>query len=203
MKNAINHEAASGGNSFFNSSIFLSSWPLSHNARSRRLTDMTRSRRWFLFSAPLLPACARQVLSAENSEAPIVSRPSATAAPSAVPAAPIEPPVPTRAKPTPIELRRFQEALGAARKQNIARLAAYRRRAAFPQYYDRGFFGNEPEIAHRLLDREPMFIDEKGRSCAVAYLMQESGWGDQAKEIARTNVHVRVEEVSDGPLVEY
>jgi hypothetical protein len=102
----------------------------------------------------------------------------------------------------PVERDRFRAALAAARGKNLAALAEYRKRGRFPQYDGQRSFG-VPSVAHRIFEREPVFIDERGVSCAVAHLMQKSGWGQQAEAIAEADVHVRVERVVDGPLLDW
>jgi hypothetical protein len=122
---------------------------------------------------------------------------------------PISAPEPRRAteeKPPVTELHPgllddFRRALASARKANVERIAEYRRRGRFPHYDDRTPSG-VAQIGHRLF-RRPVFIDQHGTSCAVAFLMQAAGCAKQAEDIARTNVHVKVEEVEDGPLFEW
>lgn len=99
-------------------------------------------------------------------------------------------------------LEAFREALAAARRTNIKRIGEYRKRRAFPEYNPRDPTGI-PRVGHRLFTHRPVFIDDRGTSCAVAYLMQRSGWSDEAAQIARSNVNVKVENVHRGPLFEW
>ena len=115
------------------------------------------------------------------------------------------PPAPkekAREAPSLAILHDFREALRGARRTNVERIEQYRRRAAFPEYNPRDPTGL-PRVAHRLFTPRPVFIDERGTSCAVAYLMQQSGWVEEAAEIARSNVNVKVEDVDRGPLFEW
>jgi len=115
------------------------------------------------------------------------------------------PPAPkekAREAPSHAILHDFREALKASRRTNLERIEEYRRRGAFPEYNPRDPTGL-PRVAHRLFTPRPVFIDERGTSCAVAYLMQRSGWVEEAAEIARSNVNVKVEDVDRGPLFEW
>src|SRR5919198_3666141 len=61
-----------------------------------------------------------------------------------------------------------------ARDRCIAELRAYRRRGAFPHN-------------HRLRDRRtPVFVDEHGTRCAMAFLIEQSGDKALVSRIART-----------------
>jgi hypothetical protein len=81
--------------------------------------------------------------------------------------------------------------LRARRATQIARVEAYRRRGAFPRNID--FAG----------ERVPYFVDDRGVACAVAYLMIEDGRRSDVDAIAVANNHVRVMDVSDGPIAEW
>jgi hypothetical protein len=127
-------------------------------------------------------------------------------------AAAAEPAVPSEVVPSPErgldhdQRELWTEALRAARTRQIERIRAYRRAGRFPTFSDWGV--RVPR--HRTFEVcdgvdvrgkcSPVFIDEEEVDCAVASLMRASGWGDQAEAIARSNLHVRVEEVTDGPL---
>jgi hypothetical protein len=113
---------------------------------------------------------------------------------------------PPEEKPPVAELGRvrlddFRSALASARKANVERIAEYRRRGRFPLYDGRTPDG-VARLGHRLF-RRPVFIDKHGTSCAVAFLMQAAGRAEQAEDIAKANVHVKVEDVEDGPLFEW
>jgi len=84
----------------------------------------------------------------------------------------------------------WRNALAAARLREIARLADYRDAGRFPRN-------------HRVLGHTPTFIDPNGAACAVGYLMQQSGRAALAAEIARTNNHVYIERITEGPALEW
>ena len=50
---------------------------------------------------------------------------------------------------------------------------------------------------------ESMFRDPSGRLCAMASLIDGSGRGDLVDEVARTNNHLRLADVHDGPLLDW
>lgn len=93
------------------------------------------------------------------------------------------PPDPTRA--------RWRDVLLAARRRQIERIDSYARAGQFP--INRDF----PDV------RTPYFVDERGTHCAVAFLMMMDGREDDVQAIAQANNHVRVMDVTDGPLVEW
>lgn len=107
---------------------------------------------------------------------------------------PEPPPVPPGefAKPPggSADVDRWRDALAAARLREVARLRDYRVAGRFPQN-------------HRIFGRVPTFIDERGTPCAVGYLMQRSGRSELAAEISRTNNHVYVEKIADGPALDW
>jgi hypothetical protein len=92
--------------------------------------------------------------------------------------------------PTSKTLDAWRNALAAARLREIARLASYR---------DAGWFPRN----HRVLGSIPTFIDPNGAACAVGYLMQQSGHAALAADIARTDNHVYIEKITDGPALEW
>lgn len=49
----------------------------------------------------------------------------------------------------------------------------------------------------------PIFVDTDGATCAVAHLMRLDGHGHAVKAIARTDNHIYVEDVADGPVVDW
>ena len=51
--------------------------------------------------------------------------------------------------------------------------------------------------------REPVFIDEYDTHCAVGYLLKQSGHGDLARKIARSNNYAWVKEISVPELLEW
>lgn len=81
--------------------------------------------------------------------------------------------------------------LRARRETQITRVDLYRRRGMFPQNVD--FAG----------ERVPYFVDHRGVSCAVANLMIEDGRRADVAAISAASNHVRVMDVSEGPLVDW
>lgn len=77
------------------------------------------------------------------------------------------------------------------RALQVARVTAYARRGVFPRNID--FRGA----------RVPYFVDDRGVACAVANLMIEDGLREVVGGIAAENNHVRVMDVSSGPLVDW
>jgi hypothetical protein len=84
----------------------------------------------------------------------------------------------------------WREALDGARQRAIARIRDYRTAATFPRN-------------HRIFGHAPTFIDDQGRPCAVAYLMQRSGYGELARTIARTDNHVYIERIEEPRAIEW
>lgn len=100
---------------------------------------------------------------------------------------PVAPPhavAPERLDP---DLAPWREALAAARGRQLERLARYAAAQRFPRN-------------HVALGQVPVFVDPDGAHCAVAFLMRESGHGELVARIAREDVYVRIDEVSEGPL---
>jgi hypothetical protein len=109
---------------------------------------------------------------------------------------------PARAKPAqapsaedaaqiPAEVRAaWHERLARARAIQIERLAEYRRSGRFPRN-------------HRYNGYVPVFVDHHGTPCAVAYLMQSEGRDRDVRAIAAADNHVRIEDVSEGPLIDW
>ena len=81
--------------------------------------------------------------------------------------------------------------LRARREIQIRRVVAYARRGLFPRNVD--FRG----------ERVPYFVDDRGYACAVAHLMIQDGLRAEVDRIAAADNHVRVMDVSEGPLVEW
>lgn len=78
-----------------------------------------------------------------------------------------------------------------AREMNLDRLQAYGKAGIFPRNTD--YPGK----------RLPCFIDKYGTRCAVAHLMEKSGYPDLVKKMARTNSHMRVKDIKDGPALDW
>lgn len=84
----------------------------------------------------------------------------------------------------------WHQALAGARLFEITRLREYSAAGRFPRN-------------HRIFDRTPIFIDERGTPCAVGYLMQRSGHQALASDIARTSNHIYVEHIKEGAALEW
>lgn len=88
-------------------------------------------------------------------------------------------------------VRELYERLALRRAEQIARLHDYAARGEFPI---------NTYISSR---RVPVFVDRGGTACAVGHLMRCSGADETVSAIARANNHVRVMDVTNGPLVEW
>ena len=132
-------------------------------------------RRLFLSGLGLtaLSACATRGSDAEAAPPPFAKPPD-------------DKPTPAR----PLDLDRWRDGLAAARLREITRLREYRIAGRFPKN-------------HRILGKIPTFIDERGSACAVGYLMQRSGHTDLAATIAKTDNHVYIEKLGDGPALDW
>jgi hypothetical protein len=77
--------------------------------------------------------------------------------------------------------------LAAAREEQIARLAEYRRAGMYP------------------VDEQGMpisvFRDADGRPCPMAYLIEQSGRRDLVDQVVREDNTLRLRDVNDGPLL--
>lgn len=85
----------------------------------------------------------------------------------------------------------FSPELQARREHNLDRLREYWQNGEFPINTD---FPDE---------RVPYFVDDRGVPCAMAYLIQESGHKDLVQQVAAENNHVYIEELEDGPVIEW
>lgn len=83
--------------------------------------------------------------------------------------------------------RGLTSAQRAARARALSSLHAYSVRSAFPQNTD--FPG----------DALPYFIDRRGRRCAMAYLIEQSGGRDLVARVAATHNNARISELKDDP----
>lgn len=81
--------------------------------------------------------------------------------------------------------------LAQARKRQIDELRNYLSSDRFPQNHD------YPQAS------VPYFVDQKGSACAVAYLLIQSGYSELVEEIRKTNNHVRIGNVLQGPLIDW
>jgi hypothetical protein len=87
-------------------------------------------------------------------------------------------------------LEAWRDALTRARRRAIARLHEYRTAGRFPRN-------------HRVLGHIPTFVDEHGTACAVGFLMQRSGHDELVEEIVRTDNHVYIEHITEGPALDW
>ena len=78
--------------------------------------------------------------------------------------------------------------LAARRATNIARLRAYADAGVFPRNVQ------QPGMLS-------LFLDEEGRPCAMAHLIQASGHDDLVRRTAEQDNHVQLGAVADGPLL--
>lgn len=85
----------------------------------------------------------------------------------------------------------WHQYLAQQRRTQIDRLRAY---------IDRGEFPRNADFSFQLT---PYFVDDAGIRCAVGHLMERDGWRRDVERIARENNHVRVADVTSGPLVEW
>ncbi len=81
--------------------------------------------------------------------------------------------------------------LAQARKRQIDELRNYLSSSRFPQNHD------FPQA------NVPYFVDQRGSACAVAYLLIRSGYSELVEEIRKTNNHVRIADVHQGPLIDW
>ncbi len=106
----------------------------------------------------------------------------------------------------------WRHALLTARRANIARLKRYRKRGVFPTFNEG--FGKpkkrtdpaKGKLRHAILlgrKKSPVFIDDLGTHCAVAYLMRHSGWGGVVDNVARTNNYVYINDIANGPVIDW
>lgn len=77
-----------------------------------------------------------------------------------------------------------------ARTRQIERLKAYAEAGRFPRN-------------HRIFGQVPIFVDSDGATCAVAHLMTLDGRQDEVKAIAGADNHIYVEDIADGPVVDW
>ena len=89
------------------------------------------------------------------------------------------------------DVSHLSEVLQQERKRNIERLRKYRKERVFPQNID--FPG----------ERIPYFKDAFGTPCAVAYLIEQSGQQEVVEMVRKTNNHVYVDEINEGPVFDW
>ena len=77
--------------------------------------------------------------------------------------------------------------LAAARDRQMTRLADYRKAKRFPR-------------SHLVHGTIPVFVDDADTACAVGYLMREDGERDAVTAIQRDSNHIRVADVTSGPV---
>ena len=80
--------------------------------------------------------------------------------------------------------------LARARQEQLATLASYEQRGRFPinDFHNRA---------------TPVFVDRSGTSCAVGYLMLQSGAVDVVREIVEFDNFVYVDDAESGPLIDW
>jgi len=81
--------------------------------------------------------------------------------------------------------------LSAQRKLQIERVREYRERGVFPLNHENP---GEPVF---------VFMGPDGELCAVANLVFESGGQELVRRIARENNHLRISDVTDGPVLQW
>lgn len=87
------------------------------------------------------------------------------------------------------DVARLSAAQRAARGRHIAELRAYRQRGVFPHNH---------QVRGR---RTPVFVDEHGTRCAMAYLMEQSGEGTLVSKIAGTRNLARIRDLAGDPAL--
>jgi hypothetical protein len=88
-------------------------------------------------------------------------------------------------------LEKTYHALAVSRKRHIARLNDYAAAGTFPLNTD---------FPGRLV---PYFVDQVGTACAVGHLILLDGKQDLVASIAARSNHIRIENVHDGPLLDW
>ena len=94
-------------------------------------------------------------------------------------------------KPGLGSLENIYHSLSIRRSRHIARLHDYAAAATFPLNTD---------FPGRLV---PYFVDNLGTACAVGHLMSLDGQQNLVQTIASSTNHVRIEDVHDGPLLDW
>ena len=81
--------------------------------------------------------------------------------------------------------------LKAERQRNIEHLH---------DYWTAGVFPKNMDFCDR---RVPYFKDAAGVPCAMAYLIEESGYQALVQEVASTNNHVYISDIKSGPVLDW
>lgn len=92
------------------------------------------------------------------------------------------------------DLRAKDPDLSPARRRRRERLLDHLR-----DYWQRGRLPTNRESPERV----PCFVGANGEPCAMAYLLQQAGRDDLVREVMATEPTLRLEDVEDGPLVEW
>jgi hypothetical protein len=85
----------------------------------------------------------------------------------------------------------LSEELQQERAKNISRLH---------QYWTSGLYPKNTEVLYK---RVPYFKDAIGTPCAMAYLIEQSGHQNLVNEVARTDNHVYINDIDNGPVLEW
>ncbi|MEX2168039.1 MAG: hypothetical protein WD851_01900 [Pirellulales bacterium] len=88
-------------------------------------------------------------------------------------------------------LDEMYDRLVSRRDQQIGRVHSYSAAGKFPRNVD---------FPGQLV---PYFVDREGTACAVGRLMQLDGCGKLVAQIATSSNHIRIEDISQGPLVDW
>lgn len=99
-------------------------------------------------------------------------------------------------------LRRAERDLRESTPRDLGPERRRRRKAALDrlrEYWQAGEFPTN----RRQPGRTPCFVGANGVPCAMAYLLQEDGHEDLVADVMATDPTVRLEDVEDGPLVEW
>lgn len=68
------------------------------------------------------------------------------------------------------------------------------------EYWTSGLYPKNPDFLDR---RVPYFKDASGTPCAMAYLIEQSGYQALVNSVARSNNHVYINDVKDGPVIDW
>ena len=68
------------------------------------------------------------------------------------------------------------------------------------QYWTNGVYPKNPDFLDR---RVPYFKDAVGTPCAMAYLIEQSGHQDLVNIVTRSNNHVYINDIQEGPVIDW
>jgi hypothetical protein len=92
------------------------------------------------------------------------------------------------------------------RQKNVGHLSLELRQerakniAHLHQYWTSGLYPKNPDF---LDQRVPYFKDAVGTPCAMAYLIEQSGHQDLVNAVARSNNHIYINDIQDGPVMDW